>query len=183
MPPHSAARRRPRPPLTPTSLNELALSYVGRFATSRAKLASYLKRKLRERGWDGTAEPDPQAIAERMAELGYIDDRAFASSKARSLLSRGYGERRVGDALHAAGIADADGADARRECGEGAVDAAVRFARRRRIGPFAEQIPDQAARQKMIAAMLRAGHRMELARRIVAMEPGSQIDPDSLRDG
>lgn len=159
------------------------MSYVGRFATSKARLASYLKRKLRERGWEGAADPDPGAIAERMAGLGYIDDRAFASSKARSLLSRGYGERRVGTALHAAGIAEADGDDARRESGEGAVDAAIRFARRRRIGPFADVAPDQPARQKMIAAMLRAGHRMDLARRIVAMAPGSDIDPDFLRDG
>lgn len=183
MPPHPAARRRPRPPLTPASLNELALSYVGRFATSRAKLVSYLKRKLRERGWEGVSEPEPGAIAERMSELGYIDDRAFASSKARSLLGRGYGERRIGSALHAAGIAEADGEEARRESGEGAVDAAIRFARRRRIGPFAEKVPDQAGREKMIAAMLRAGHRMDVARRIVAMEPGGDIDPDFLRDG
>ena len=45
--------RKPRPPLNAAKLEELALGYVGRFATSRAKLLSYLKRKLRERGWDG----------------------------------------------------------------------------------------------------------------------------------
>ncbi len=45
----------PRPdrkpsPLTATRLQDLALSYVARFATTRAKLEAYLVRKLRERG-------------------------------------------------------------------------------------------------------------------------------------
>ena len=42
-----AKQRKPRPPLNSEKLNELALAYVGRFATTRAKLRSYLKRKVR----------------------------------------------------------------------------------------------------------------------------------------
>src|SRR5690606_22662366 len=45
-----AARRAPKP-LDAARLDELALTYVARFATSAAKLERYLKRKLRERGW------------------------------------------------------------------------------------------------------------------------------------
>ena len=41
------------PPLDEAGLNELALAYVARYATSRAKLLAYLARKLRERGWGG----------------------------------------------------------------------------------------------------------------------------------
>jgi regulatory protein len=58
------------PPLDEGRLNELALRYVGRFATTRAKLRSYLGRKLRERGWDGTREPEIAANAERFAAQG-----------------------------------------------------------------------------------------------------------------
>ena len=57
----------------------MALFYVGRFATSRAKLTSYLKRKIRERGWDGGGEPDVEAVTERLVRLGYIDDRGICS--------------------------------------------------------------------------------------------------------
>ena len=87
--------RKPRPPLDPAKLDELALAYVGRFATSRAKLVTYLRRKVRERGWSSDVEPDLDALARRLVELGYVDDRAFAVSKSRSLTSRGHARRGV----------------------------------------------------------------------------------------
>ena len=65
--------RRPVPALDRPALERLALRYVERFATTRGRLTDYLRRKIRERGWDGEMA-DPAAIAERMAELGYIDD-------------------------------------------------------------------------------------------------------------
>ena len=94
MPPRTG--HRPRPPLDEAKLNALALHYVGRFATSRGKLVSYLTRKLRERGWDGVVDPDPGAVAERLAGYGYVDDAAYAVSKARALGGRGYGARSGG---------------------------------------------------------------------------------------
>ena len=127
--------RKPRPPLTAAKLDELALHYVGRFATSRAKLLSYLKRKLRERGWEGDAEPDLEGLAGKLVLLGYVDDRAFALSKARSLTSRGYGERRVGQALSIAGIGEDNGTEARSLAHSEAVEAAWRIATRRGMAP------------------------------------------------
>ena len=47
--------RRPVPPLDRAALERLALRYVERFATTRGRLTDYLKRKIRERGWDGDA--------------------------------------------------------------------------------------------------------------------------------
>jgi len=41
------------------------------------------------------------------------------------------------------------------------------LARRRRFGPFAAEAPDRPLREKHLAAMLRAGHRLDIARRIV----------------
>jgi regulatory protein len=179
-----AARRprKPRPPLTAAKLDELALHYVGRFATSRSKLTTYLKRKLRERGWDGEAEPDLDALAGKLARLGYVDDRAYAVSKARSLTSRGYGERRVGQALTLAGIGEDDGADARLLAQSEAVESALRFARRRSIGPFANTRPDPRERERALSAMVRACHRFGLARAIVDLEPGAETDPEALAD-
>jgi regulatory protein len=174
--------RKPRPPLTAARLDELALHYVGRFATSRSKLLSYLKRKLRERGWDDEREPDLDALAGRLVRLGYVDDRAYAVSKARSLTSRGYGERRVGQALALAGIAEDDGTEARSLAQAEAVESALRFARRRSIGPFAKAVPDPRERERALAAMVRAGHRFGLARAIVELEPGSQADPEILAE-
>lgn len=172
-------RRTPRP-LNETALQELALKYVGRFATSRAKLASYLSRKLRERGWDGRSEPDLDGLAQRLAELGYIDDSAYALAKSQALTGRGYGKRRLDQHLRLAGIEEKDGEAARELAEQEALAAAVRFAERRKIGPFGAEIRDLKGREKAIAAMIRAGHSLTLARAIASLPPGAPIDPDNL---
>jgi len=172
--------KKPRPPLDGEGLERLALFYAGRYATTRSKLKSYLHRKLKERGWQGDGPPPVERLVERFNELGYINDRAFATARASSLQRRGYGERRLDQALYAAGIAPEDAADAKEQAQSGAWDAALRFAERKRIGPFAAQEPDRAARQKALAAMLRAGHPMDLARKLTNARPGAVPNPDEL---
>ena len=169
-------QRRPRPPLNRERLNELALAYVGRFATTRARLRAYLKRKVRERGWDGEAQPDLAAIAERFAAQGYVDDAAYALSKSRSLTGRGYGVRRVEQSLRAAGVEEEDSEPARELAQAAAAEAAVRFAERRRLGPFASQPADRQSRERALAAMIRAGHGFGLARAIIDLPPGAEIN-------
>lgn len=165
-------RRKPRPPLDAAKLEELALSYVGRFATSNAKLKGYLKRKLRERGWAGDGEPPVDALADRLVRLGYVDDRAYALAKARTLTSRGYGGRRVRQALTQAGIGEEDSVDANELSAAEAYQAAIRFARRRSLGPYAASRPEPAARERAIAAMIRAGHSFGIAKQIIDLGPG-----------
>lgn len=164
--------RTARPPLDGEGLERLALFYAGRYAVTRAKLGAYLARKLRERGWGGEGEPPVERLVERFTELGYVDDRAFADARAAALGRRGYGARRVDEALRAAGIEEEDGVAARAQAADGAWEAAVRFAERRRIGPFAAVPPDRPAREKALAAMLRAGHPLAIVRRLVAAAPG-----------
>lgn len=171
---HGVSRaQRPRPPLDRRRLEELALRYVGRFATTRRRLGDYLQRKLAERGWDeDEGAPDPDSLVERLAALGYVDDAAFATARGRSLEARGYGPRRVAGALRAAGIGEEDGADALAAARGGAVEAALRLARRRRIGPFAKQAAERAEREKWVATMVRAGHDFAIARKIADCKPG-----------
>lgn len=163
-------------------MRELALRYVGKYATTRAKLRHYLTRTVRERGWAGDQGLDLERLADRFAELGLVDDAAYALAKSRSLTTRGYGKRRLAEQLRTAGVGEADGADAVALAEDEAVDAALRFARRRRIGPFATQAPDPRQREKWIAALLRAGHGFGLARTIAGLKPGQQIDLDQLQE-
>ena len=163
--------RKPRPPLDEAALKELGLAYVARFATSRGKLADYLRRKLRERGWGGAGEPPVARIVEWATEAGFVDDKTYALAKAQSLGGRGYGERRVGQALRAAGIEEEDGVAARDFSRETAEDAALRFARRKRIGPFGPALTDRKDSERAMAAMIRAGHGFELAKRVLALPP------------
>jgi regulatory protein len=171
---------RARPALNGAALDELALRYVGRFATTRAKLASYLRRKLHERGWEGEREPDPEEIAARMANLGYIDDAAYALSKSRALTGRGYGPSRVRQSLRAAGVGEEDARPADELAKAERVNAALQFARRRRLGPYCSQTLDRGDQERALAAMIRAGHTFEVARAILALEPGSDFDVETL---
>lgn len=162
------------PPLNPAALERLALRYVERFATTRGKLAVYLARKMRERGWEGDAA-DPVAIAERFAELGYVNDRIYAESKASAMARRGLGARRVNDALRHAGVRDWDAEAIAPQVAERANETALAFARKRRIGPFAEVQADRDALAKQVAAMVRAGHSPDLAWKIARMNPGESV--------
>ena len=177
-------QRRPPRPLDAPRLEELALAYVARFATSAAKLEGYLARKLRERGWEGEGPAPVAALVERFVRAGYVDDLAFARAKSGSLLRRGYGQRRIGQALHAAGIDE----QVRDEVRVGPAEerrAALAMARKRGFGPFGRSEPDRALREKQIAAMLRAGHRLDSARELVnaatqeaALEWAGQAEED-----
>lgn len=173
----ASTRRRPLPPLDAASLERLALRYVERFATSRGKLVHYLRRKVAERGWDGPML-DPTAVADRMAALGYVDDRGFAESRGAALTRRGYGRRRVADTLHAAGLAPEDAAAALEAARGAALESALALARRKRIGPFASVVPDPRERQRQLAALLRAGHDMRVARRVIDSAPGDIPEPE-----
>ena len=170
----------PRPlrkpsPLSDTKLEELALAYVARFATTGAKLEAYLVRKLRERGWEGERPPDPSGLAQSFAEKGYVDDAVYARMKADSLLRRGYGGRRVGEALRAAGVEEAvrEGVAPARDQ---ALRAALALARRRRFGPLGNMLPERPVREKQIAAMLRAGHALDISRQIVEAPDLASLD-------
>lgn len=169
--------RRPPSALDSAALERLALRYVERFATTRGRLGDYLTRKIRERGWDGAAA-DPVELAQRMADLGYIDDRAFAEARASAMQRRGLGARRVSGAFREAGIEAADAEAVAPAIEDRAVTAALAFARRKRIGPYALAEPDRALREKQLAAMIRAGHRFDLARKIVAAPPSDTVSED-----
>ena len=168
--PKRARKPKKNAPLDETSLRDLALAYVARFATTAAKLEGYLARKLRERGVaedeDGRErELDDAGLVSRLIELGYVDDDAYARSRSRDLTQRGYGKRRVEQALWAAGVEEQARSDHAPSEGAGR-RAAMLLAKKRRFGPFrhGDPIDDEdreAARkrsEKQTAAMLRAGH-------------------------
>lgn len=166
---NSARKQRKTRPLDEVSLKDLALSYVARFSTTGAKLEAYLARKIRERGVaedeNGRAcQLDVAAIVTRLVELGYVDDDAYAHAKSRDLTARGFGARRVEQALWAAGVEEQVRSD--HTPGEAeSRNAAALLAKKRRFGPYGvppeEDEPHEARhkrREKQVAAMLRAGH-------------------------
>lgn len=182
----SARKARRVAPLDAAQLDALALAYVARFATSAGKLGAYCERKLRERGWAGDAPPDVSAIVARMVALGYVDDAGFARMRGAGLLRRGFGAGRIAQDLARARIApeladEASGSERERRA------AALAFARRKRLGPFARAPfgghsdvicleddtepragADRGDMARQIAAFQRAGHSMASARALIA---------------
>ena len=121
-------------------------------------------------------------LAERFAVHGYVDDAAYALSKSRSLTGRGYGVRRVDQALRIAGVEEEDALSALDAAQTDAVEAALRFAERRRVGPFASEAAGRKGWERALAAMIRAGHSFNLARAILDLPPGADIDAADLSE-
>jgi regulatory protein len=166
--PRTSRRARAVRPLDAARLEEMALGYVARFATTAKGLERYCRRKLRERGWaEDEPQPDVAGLVERFVRNGYVNDSEYARFRQGGLLRRGYGARRIHAALDHAGVAE----DQRGDLDEGeARRAALRLARKRRFGPFGpDETPpaDRALREKQVAAMIRAGHPLDSARELV----------------
>lgn len=173
---------RPQKPIDAAGLQALALHYAARFATTSTKLRQYLQRKLRERPWVGEGTPDLDALVARLVALGYVDDAGWAVMKRRAMQARGLGPMRVAQALHAAGVGDAEAealaGNPPENPPENPIVAAVRFARRRRLGPFGREgaARDAVAERRAVAAMLRGGHSLDVARRVLAARDAAAAD-------
>ena len=192
--PRSSGRRVPRKPkkVSPEYLRRVALHYLDRYAATEASLRAVLKRRIRKSATAHELDPDvPQwvdALIEDMKWLGFIDDAAFAQTRAVSLHRSGKSSRAIAQKLISKGISgDAlDGAllAAAEELGHGddqrSMDraAGVEFARRRRLGVF-NPSPEQrqARREKDMAALARRGFGYEICRAVVDAD-----DEDALRD-
>lgn len=175
-PQRERTERVPPPPLDGQHLRDLGLRYVGRYATSAAKLKRYLERKLWERGWGGEGAAQVADIVETFVGLGYIDDRAFGESRARGLVAKGFGSRRVGQDLNAAGIEKGlAGEISEKADGRATAEA---FARRRRFGPHDPGGYDPDRHRKQVAAMMRAGHDYAVVRAVLQGDPSEEEFPE-----
>ena len=150
--------------LDEAGLRALGLDYATRYGGTTAAMARILDRRIQrwERAMLTDEAADPEAIAAQaaalkaaaarvvasLASVGAVDDAAFAESRARRLRRSGRSRRVVLAHLGAKGVgASLAGATVPED---EAVEfaAALAFARRRRVGPFAREgeAGDQAPR-------------------------------------
>lgn len=177
--------RRPPKRVTPQYLENAALHYLERFASSAANLRRVLMRKVeRSAQAHGTDREEGagwvDALVERYRRSGLLDDAGYARMKAESLHRRGASTRAIREKLAAKGVGrdHVDQAlDRVEEDVEGDLDltAALALARRRRLGPYRLPEARAAHREKDLAALGRAGFAYDIARRVV-----DAADPDSV---
>ena len=150
------------------TLKKSAAAYLGRYATSRANLERVLMRRVQR--WrrlnGGEPDGDQALVADTVAfcvQHGLVDDAAFAGSRTATLRNRGWPARRIRMGLAHKGLERAviEAALEQDETSDAA--AAERFAQRRRLGPW-RQAGRMEKRDRDIAAMMRAGFGLDLAR-------------------
>lgn len=151
------------------TLKRSAVAYLGRYASSAANLRAVLKRKCQRWRRLNGGESDGDAalvdgVVEAAVNAGLVDDAAFAVMRTATLAHRGWPARRIAMGLSAKGVPREIITDALSGADDAA--AALRFAERRRLGPW--RPGDRTAkRDKDIAAMMRAGFPHGLARRTI----------------
>ena len=182
----SRQRRKGPKKATARYLENAALYHLDRYATSRAHLGRLLMRRVeRSARVHGTDREEGatqvEAILDKLTRNGLLDDKSYAETRARSLHRRGGSARGIRADLAAKGVAPDFVESALRGLRENSFDpeteAAIVYARKRRLGPYraAEQRPEK--RERDMAALGRKGFGYDLVRRIIDAE-----SPDALED-
>jgi regulatory protein len=182
MSPRAALPAERAAPIDRALLENWALSYLGRYASSAGNLRRVLQRRVRRRaGADAGAARAADALIDdllaRYRAAGLLDDAAYAAAKARRELARGRSLRRIAAGLAQKGVAEAEAAAALAGLRDGAGDpelaAACAFARRRRLGPF-QAAPQE--RRRELAAFARAGFGQEIARAVLGCADAAAVE-------
>jgi regulatory protein len=172
-----ARAREARQPLTPAVLENAALSYLGRFASSSDNLRRVLMRKVARAARDGEEGQAAagagmvDALIARYLEKGLLNDRAYAAQAASSLARRGTSRFSIAGKLAQKGVDN----DLVRETisaldkedGASELAAACALVRRRRLGPYRAPGKRAEFRDKDLASLARAGFRLDVARRVL----------------
>lgn len=181
-------------------LERAAYHYLQRFASSREGLRRVLERKVR-RANEGFAPPDGEQTAwiaelvEKCEAMGLLDDAAYAAAKARGLARRGKSQRHIRSWLKARGLDEETIEGALRELAEDTgstrtadVAAAMRLAKRRRLGPYRSGDLDATLRRREMGVLARAGFSLSLARAVIEATDEAtlaelcDLDPSRLAD-
>jgi regulatory protein len=175
--------------ITERSIENAALFYLQRFATSAENLKRVLMRKVYRSarvhgtGPDGAVEDgavkDGAGIVDRvigrLLRAGLLDDHKYAEARAVTLHRRGMSAGRIRGRLVQKGV-DAEAAQSALAAlaAETAPDpagvdlsGAVNLARRRRLGPFRLPADRARMREKDLAALARAGFGYHLAVKVI----------------
>ena len=168
-----------------------AVDYLGRYASSRHKLGQILQQFANRRLTDYDADDIAIAIQQTIdqcSQLGYLNDQQFAVTVARSQRRLGRSQAVIRQRLRQHALDDDIIAHALAEADEnianGDLQAAIRFAQRRRLGPFAQRhsahhqrLDAHQWKQRDLGAMARAGFSMGISQLVLDHD-----NPDTIND-
>ena len=188
-PPPGKRRRQPLK-ATPEALERSALYYLERYDSSSGHLRRLLRRKIALSASVHGTDPEEGAVAverliARLFGLGLLDDNRYARERVRGLRARGTSAAMIRAKLRAKALPaqtiDAALAESAGNAAEHDLLAALRYARRRRLGPF--RSGERAARRERdLAALGRQGFDYETARRIIDSEDPAALEAEICRE-
>jgi regulatory protein len=181
-------KRRGPKKATPEYLEKAALSYLERYASSRANLRRVLLGKVeRSARWHGTDREagarQVEALLDRLARAGYLDDDAYARGRAVTLHRAGHAQAAIRMKLLHKGI-DRDTAERALQALEDEAEApelaaALRYARKRRLGPYRPAGSRAANVERDMAALARKGFSPDLAKRVVQTDDLETLEAEA----
>ncbi|MCB9663853.1 MAG: RecX family transcriptional regulator [Alphaproteobacteria bacterium] len=171
----------------PAYLRRLALWYLERWEGSRDTVRRTLVKRV-DRAVAAHAQDraellrQVEGVLDALEAEGLVDDARFAQALVARLRARGGSTRRIRAALALKGIAP-DVAAAALDEGDtpGPSDerlAAIRYARRRRFGPWRRVDADADKLRKELASMARAGFGYPVARAILDAEDAHALEDE-----
>ncbi len=182
-------RRRGPKKATAKYLENSAAHYLGRFATSRVHLRQLMMQKVkRSADHHGTDPAEGEKFVDdilaKFERYGFIDDRAYAEMRARSLHAKGTPVRGIRYKLMQKGL-DEDHIDAalmaladEERSSNLDLSAALTLARRRRLGPYRGDDPDTRAerREKDMAVLARAGFSYDVVCQVLDADSVEELE-------
>lgn len=166
--------KKPPKKISPTYLQNAALHYLQRYATSAGNLRRVLMRKIKKSCLHHGHEvesfiPLVDDLINRYISSGLLDDASFARAKTATLRRQGKSQRMIEAKLTAKGLMKTDIVTALQESdaeGDAEFDAALALTRKKKLGKFrlrASSDPDIS--RKDMAVLGRAGFSYAIARK------------------
>jgi regulatory protein len=170
---------RPKTPreITESSLRNIALYYLQRYASSRENLKRVLMRRVYRSAQIHDIDMEEasgwvEKLADQLAKSGVVDDQVYAEGRTRALFRRGVSPRGIAQRLQEKGVAEDIIEQVIRQLHEQTDDpkllAAIRLAKRRRLGPFRDRDSRGPRFDKDLAALARAGFDYQTAHRVLS---------------
>ncbi len=177
-------RRRPPKKLDDAWLQRQALDYLRRFTPTTARFRRVMLRKV-DRAIDAGTEADREDVAERLerllerlCEAGYLDDVRLVAARVEQLHRQGTSGPMIRARLAQQEAPQAlveRALDALREEGRDVeLEAAVAYARRRRLGPWSRD--REARRERELGSLARAGFGYAVALKVLDADSAEELE-------
>ncbi|WP_198946828.1 regulatory protein RecX [Kiloniella majae] len=169
-------------------LGNVARFYLERYATTEAGLRRYLMRKVNLSAKEhGTIPQEGAEIIEglisKFRDLNFLNDERYAEGRSGSLHRKGMSLRAIRQDLSLKGVPEEFVNKAidliQEESNNPDLEAAISYARRRRLGPYRTDDKREERRDKDLAALGRKGFSFAIAERVILADGIEELEDEA----